>query len=122
MWCISRPVRNTGTAPRRIRRYPTSPSRRLAVRAAGNRTGRVGDPRPLTRRYTPRLEDEGGQTLAAVPAHALKQAAQIRDLTTVCHVVPGHLSQGSSHGARLGYRGDDTPHFQVSIAQGGQVG
>ena len=41
---------------------------------------------------------EASKALAAVPAHALKQAAQVRDLTTVRHVVPGHLPQGGSHG------------------------
>jgi hypothetical protein len=61
------------------------------------------------------------QALAAVPAHTLKQTAPIRDLTTVCHVVPGPLSQGNSHGARLGYRGDDAPYCQRCIVQGGQI-
>src|SRR5262245_46922805 len=35
-WCISRPERNTGTGPRRTRHCPTSRSRRLVVRAAGD--------------------------------------------------------------------------------------
>jgi len=65
---------------------------------------------------------EGVKALAAVPAYTLKQAVQVRDLTTVRHVVPGHLPQGGSHSARLGHRGDDAPYFQVRIAQGSQVG
>src|SRR5438874_9625048 len=128
MWCISRPVRNTGTAPSRIRRCPTSRSRRLAVKAAGNRE-RGGDgvsPFPTTASAEGR-QFNGAPSLspsssAAVPAHTLKQAAQVRDLTTVRHVIPGHLPQGGSHRARLGYRRDDAPYFQVRIAQGSQVG
>src|SRR5262249_30517645 len=81
-----------------------------------------GTPWPLTPRYNPRLEGEGAEALTSVPAHALKQATQVRDLTTVRYVVPGHLPQGGSHGARLGHRRDDALYFQVRIAQGGQVG
>src|SRR5262249_29774753 len=66
-WCISRPARNTGTEPRRTRHCPTSRSRRLVVRAAGDRAVLSQHSRSLAR-------SEHDRVRPSVPlAHTLRQ-------------------------------------------------